>query len=816
MTTNQNDNIIKDSEMQANKYDNVTNIYKYLKLKVKIKKLLGQIWFNKQCLWHGVTPKYANIKINNGDRIAKRVKCIAERTWIKMGIKRLYGKLNKHNKDMYELHKKLYTKYHYIEIEEILNKFGENYIKKKLGNHRERINEKLNKLLKNKNKDKQKTDKITFAEKVINLTTSTFTEEEYEILGKCMKYIPHRNINKENTLIECEMIIERMENEEDKKQIRSDIKNIIEKINRKKMNKEDKIIQQNIKKIKEKIINDKLLIVKADKGNTVIIMEKEEYINRVESFIQSGPYKKVTYDLTSKFQAQTKRMMKNISFLTEWQKKQKMESNPQAPQLKCQLKIHKEGMPLRPIVSFIKSPMYKMSQEISKRIKINYEKEQVYNVENSKEVIEKLRRIKISENTKLMSLDVKDMYTNIPTNDTIKIIKENNLKNIEYKEEIVDVVRICLQQNYFRFNNKYYIQNEGLPMGSPLSPIIAEIYMNNLENKIVTEMDKEKKISNWIRYVDDILIIWEGSTEEFKNFTEQINKINKGIKFQEEIGGAEINFLDLNIKIKNLELEFNIYRKGTYTDLIIPADSYHPNNHKMAALNSFCYRAVKYLEKEECKNTEIKKIKQIARNNKYNPRIINNMIRKIENKPRMEEQKELGKEKDEIFKGGITYIGHPTKKIQKCFEKYKIRIGIKNNKSIFDMIKNAQTEEIPILSKSGVYKLKCEECDKIYLGETGRMLKIRLNEHAKGKDILTTNSLFARHFNETKHKFPNLTENVEIIRLEDNIYKRKLIEEVEILKMKKEEKDKLLNIKVDFANEDMFYHIIRKSQKENE
>ena len=49
-----------------------------------------------------------------------------------------------------------------------------------------------------------------------------------------------------------------------------------------------------------------------------------------------------------------------------------------------------------------------------------------------------------------------------------------------------------------------------------------------------------------------------------------------------------------------------IYRKETYSDLIIPQESYHPVNYKMAALNSFCYRAINYLENEELKQKELK------------------------------------------------------------------------------------------------------------------------------------------------------------------------------------------------------------------
>ena len=63
--------------------------------------------------------------------------------------------------------------------------------------------------------------------------------------------------------------------------------------------------------------------------------------------------------------------------------------------------------------------------------------------------------------------------------------------------------------------------------------------------------------------------------------------------------------------------------------------------------------------------------------------------------------------------------------------KRQIQIGIKKTKNVFEYIKNDKTEEIPLTEKSGVYKLKCGECNKIYLGETGRKFKIRMNEHAK-------------------------------------------------------------------------------------
>ena len=76
-----------------------------------------------------------------------------------------------------------------------------------------------------------------------------------------------------------------------------------------------------------------------------------------------------------------------------------------------------------------------------------------------------------------MSLDVKDMYANIPIAKTVEIMKKNKLGKVEWKNEITEGLELCLSQNYFRFNNKFYIQEDGLPMGSPL---MAEIFMNNL------------------------------------------------------------------------------------------------------------------------------------------------------------------------------------------------------------------------------------------------------------------------------------------------------------------------------------------------
>ena len=73
------------------------------------------------------------------------------------------------------------------------------------------------------------------------------------------------------------------------------------------------------------------------------------------------------------------------------------------------------------------------------------------------------------------------MYTNIPINKTITIMdnllhENKTLKPIAIKE-LIKLLKLLLNQNYFSINNQYFIRNKGLTMGSPLSGLLADIYM---------------------------------------------------------------------------------------------------------------------------------------------------------------------------------------------------------------------------------------------------------------------------------------------------------------------------------------------------
>ncbi len=172
-------------------------------------------------------------------------------------------------------------------------------------------------------------------------------------------------------------------------------------------------------------------------------------------------------------------------------------------------KIHKQDVPLRPIVSSYSSPTQKLSKflhGILKPIVAN-----TFSVQNSGDFVDKLRKKTIKSGEILISYDAKSLFTSIPVNKLLQytrdlLEKDNSLKQ-RTKLSIDDIIKgmeICLRSTYFQFRENYYEQEDGMAMGCPLSTIGADIFMERLESELV---ENNNHIKFYSRYVDDICMI---------------------------------------------------------------------------------------------------------------------------------------------------------------------------------------------------------------------------------------------------------------------------------------------------------------------
>ena len=84
-----------------------------------------------------------------------------------------------------------------------------------------------------------------------------------------------------------------------------------------------------------------------------------------------------------------------------------------------------------------------------------------------------IKRINVDENEIMVSFNVVLLYNKVPIEEAIKIII--NITN----DERTNMVRIYLKYTYFTFQNEFYEQTDGVAMGSPMSPIVANIYMEH-------------------------------------------------------------------------------------------------------------------------------------------------------------------------------------------------------------------------------------------------------------------------------------------------------------------------------------------------
>jgi hypothetical protein len=106
---------------------------------------------------------------------------------------------------------------------------------------------------------------------------------------------------------------------------------------------------------------------------------------------------------------------------------------------------------------------------------------------------------------------VDDLYVNIPIHEAINLLKIKLLGNngTQITHQIIALLKVALSQNYFTFQQKIYQPEQGIAMGSPISGLVAEIFLQHYEDIHTKQLLDTKNIAFYTRYVDDILIIYD-------------------------------------------------------------------------------------------------------------------------------------------------------------------------------------------------------------------------------------------------------------------------------------------------------------------
>ncbi|CAF3250684.1 unnamed protein product [Rotaria sp. Silwood2] len=172
-----------------------------------------------------------------------------------------------------------------------------------------------------------------------------------------------------------------------------------------------------------------------------------------------------------------------------------------------------------------------------------------------------------------------------------------------------------------------YVQRNGVAMGAPLAPVIADIFMSHLE---ITLMDKLKELGvcEWYRYVDDTFVLINKDTN-IDDILSILNNFHSSIKFTYKIEeNDKLEFFDVQVIRSTINqcFETTIYRKPTFTGLLTNWNSYVPIQYKKAIIASMVNRALNICSTYKLLNDEFHEIRSIGSLNNYPMSFIDTII----------------------------------------------------------------------------------------------------------------------------------------------------------------------------------------------
>jgi hypothetical protein len=210
-------------------------------------------------------------------------------------------------------------------------------------------------------------------DRVKNYTNIQFTQNEMQLLNKGLQYnLHHKNKKWIKTLaLEAETAINNLDIKEQSYYRHAVTKKIkdISKNNKENSNIKNKEEWKIIMNIKYKIRENNLIVTKADKGKTIVILTEHEYKQKIRNFIQDNQFVLINKDPTSHYQKIIKHMLKQCNNTIQKEQKWKYTNmNPTAPNLHATIKLHKQNTPIRPIINWRNAPAYELAKHPMKTL----------------------------------------------------------------------------------------------------------------------------------------------------------------------------------------------------------------------------------------------------------------------------------------------------------------------------------------------------------------------------------------------------------------------------------------------------------------
>ncbi|CAF1614524.1 unnamed protein product [Adineta ricciae] len=525
--------------------------------------------------------------------------------------------------------------------------------------------------------------------------------------------------------------------------------------------------------------NKSIVISRPDKGRGVVIMDRADYLRKMNVILSDrSSFKMIDNDPTLENETNLINMLllfKKEGFINAEEFNLARPTGSRPARLYGLPKIHKSDKPdypLRPVMSATKTVGYGLGKMLKNRL--HQLRDSPYTIKNTFDFVSKIKNSNHADK-KMVSFDVTSLFTNVPLAFTINIILDklyptclfvcqNNSRSqlcekCRKRNDFAALLRVATSETHFIFDGKMYVQHNGVAMGAPLAPIIADIFMSHLEESLMDRL-RQSGVCEWHRYVDDTFVLLEPSTV-VQDVLNVLNSFHPDIKFtHEDEKDQRLSFLDVEVirttesvksEIQQISLTRNVFqttvfRKSSFTGLMLKWNSFVPIQYKKGSVTSLIQRAINVCSTYSLLSDEFEKIRQLSLKNGYPLSFIHTQIgiglsRYLKRSKQITSTPILGCEKKKLYVE-IPYNGQSTdsfkKKLTQISGKTRPDLDVRFYTKPPPSVQTYFNLKDPIpkhLQADIVYSVNCKDCGDTYVGKTIRQPIRRLKEHGAPKSI---------------------------------------------------------------------------------
>ena len=335
-------------------------------------------------------------------------------------------------------------------------------------------------------------------------------------------------------------------------------------------------------------------------------------------------------------------------------------------------------------------------------------------------------------------------------------------------DNITELLDFCLSNTYFIFQGVFYEQTKGAAMESPMSPFVANIFMEAFETRAISTALHPPRF--WRRYVDDTCVIQDQSHKEV--FLNHINYVDNAIQFTVENAKEDgsIPFLDTLITPEqNGTFSIGVCRKPTHRDLYLPWDSNHNLSAKYSIISTLTHRAHAIWSTPKLLEKELNHLDEVLGQSKYPEWAIRKIFKQQHRKEKKQTPRRTTKQSTNRCHIVIPYVPGIGESIKNIGKKHGVPVYFKGGRTHKNILVSPKDKD-EMVKNSVIYTYCCEEidCNEEYIGKSGRTFGERFKEHLKNPSPIFT------HQNTSGHR--TSIDNFKIIDREENSLARTIQE----------------------------------------